>query len=51
MTTRVEVIELLTCFDPHRSLWPTHLVHLDGREGNGTLPGRDRRASRPGTSG
>jgi hypothetical protein len=28
---RLEVVELLCCFDPRNSLWPAHLVHLDGR--------------------
>lgn len=28
---RLDVVELLYNFDPRRSLWPTHLVHLDGR--------------------
>lgn len=31
MTIRLDVVELLYCFDPRRSLWPTHLVHHDGR--------------------
>ncbi len=28
---RPDVIELLICFDPRRSLFPTHLVHLNGQ--------------------